>query len=124
MRKITGYIGALIIVFALMGSILAGYALNVNGETTVINDYEKVTDISGLYSYSQEKNYIDYAPASNYIGYQKNEQYYTNNGTPTYKKIVNGTITIDNSTKSITVNGVSQGAPPSPNYYFINNTSK
>lgn len=69
MRKLTGYIGALIVVFALMGSILAGYALNVNGESTVINEYEKVTDVSGLYTHSQEPSYIEYNPASNYIGY-------------------------------------------------------
>lgn len=69
MRKLTGYIGALIIVFALMGSILAGYALNINGSSSVINEYERVTDVSGLYSHTQEPNYINYNPASNYIGY-------------------------------------------------------
>ena len=69
MRKVTGYIGALIIVMALMGSVLAGYALNINGTSAVVNDYEEVTDVSGLYSHSQEKNYIEYNPADNYIGY-------------------------------------------------------
>lgn len=70
MRKVTGYIGALIIVMALMGSILAGYALNVNGDTAIINEYETVTDVSGLYSHTDQKTYIDYNPASNYIGYE------------------------------------------------------
>lgn len=69
MRKLTGYIGAIIIVFALMGSILLGYALNVNGTTTTVNAYDPVTDVSGLYTHSQEPAYIDYNPASNYIGY-------------------------------------------------------
>ena len=72
MRKLTGYIGAMIIVFALMGSILAGYALNINGTSTVMNEYEMVTDVSGLYTHSQEPSYIDYNPASNYIGYSLN----------------------------------------------------
>lgn len=70
MRKVTGYIGALIVVVALMGSILAGYALNVNGQSVVVNEYENVTDVSGLYSHTDEKTYIDYNPASNYIGYE------------------------------------------------------
>lgn len=69
MRKLTGYIGAMIIVIALMGSILAGYALNINGTSTVMNEYEKITDVSGLYTHTQEPSYIDYNPASNYIGY-------------------------------------------------------
>lgn len=69
MRKITGYIGALIVVVALMGSILAGYALNINGQSVVVNEYENVTDVSGLYSHTDQKTYIDYNPASNYIGY-------------------------------------------------------
>lgn len=69
MRKVTGYIGALIVVVALMGSILAGYALNINGQSTVVNEYENVTDVSGLYSHTDQKTYIDYNPASNYIGY-------------------------------------------------------
>lgn len=73
MRKLTGYIGAMIIVFALMGSILAGYALNINGTNTVMNEYEKVTDVSGLYSHTQEPTYIDYNPASNYTGYSINQ---------------------------------------------------
>lgn len=108
----------MIIVFALMGSILAGYALNINGTSTVMNEYEKVTDVSGLYSHTQEPSYIDYNPASNYIGYSTDTIAYTN--TPTnpgsggmeylqMKKIFgNATITINND-HEIIYNGVSFG---------------
>lgn len=88
MRKLTGYIGAMIIVFALAGSILAGYALNINGTSTVINEYEKVTDVSGLYAHSDEKTYIEYNPASNYVNYVKNPSTINNPvGGSTYKLI-------------------------------------
>lgn len=87
MRKLTGYIGAMIIVFALAGSIMAGYALNINGTSTVINEYEKVTDVSGLYAHSDEKTYIEYNPASNYVNYSANPVTYTNTGVSTYKLI-------------------------------------
>lgn len=78
MRKLKGVIGAIVVVIALMGSVLAGYALNVNGSTEIVNGYEKVTDVSGLYSHSQEKTFIEYNPASNYIGYSEQPATYTN----------------------------------------------
>lgn len=88
MRKLTGYIGAMIIVFALAGSILAGYALNINGTSTVINEYEKVTDVSGLYAHSDEKTYIEYNPASNYVNYTATPTPVNNPvGVTTYKSI-------------------------------------
>ena len=69
MRKLTGYIGAMVIVFALAGSVLLGFVLNVTNDPVIKDDYETITDISGLYTHSQEETYIDYNPASNYIGY-------------------------------------------------------
>lgn len=93
MRKITGYIGALIIVFALMGSILMGYALNVNGNSTIANEYDYITDVSGLYSHSQEPSYIDYNPASNYIGYQSDAVDYESDAGSYYMKKVTSTAT-------------------------------
>ena len=116
MRKLTGYIGAMIIVFALMGSILAGFALNINGQSTVINSYETVTDVSGLYNHTQEKAYIDYNPASNYIGYQSNKIFDNPVGASTFKKIDNGSIKFRWSDKHIIVNNVDQGAF----YSFVN----
>lgn len=110
MKKLTGYIGAMIIVFALMGSILLGYALDINGTTEVINEYDGVTDVSGLYSYSDEKSYIDYNPASNYIGYNLDGNYYENtSGQVKLKSIENGTIDYNAGTNSWLVNGANMG---------------
>lgn len=116
MRKVTGYIGALIVVIALMGSILAGYALNINGQSTVVNEYENVTDVSGLYSHTDQKTYIDYNPASNYIGYNSPQTY--ENTVPsegfTLKDVKSGTIVITpGNPVTVNVNGVIQtGKPP------------
>ena len=111
MRKLTGYIGAMVIVIALMGSILAGYALNINGTTAVMNEYEKVTDVSGLYTHSQEPSYIDYNPASNYIGYNLDTDYYDNStGTREFRKITgNSVIDYRGSDGHILIDGVDQG---------------
>lgn len=100
MRKLTGYIGAMIIVFALMGSILAGYALNINGQTVVYNDYESITDVSGLYTHSTEKTYIDYNPASNYIGYNTSATF-NSDSSVFYHKLVT-----ENTTITVSVSGV------------------
>ena len=111
MRKVTGYIGALIVVVALMGSILAGYALNINGQSTVVNEYENVTDVSGLYSHTDQKTYIDYNPASNYIGYDLTPTRYDNPSTTGhYLKVTNAVIKIRNSDNHIIVNGTDVGA--------------
>lgn len=120
MRKVTGYIGALIVVIALMGSILAGYALNINGQSVVVNEYENVTDVSGLYSHTDQKTYIDYNPASNYIGYGLDEQTYTNtaNNTATFKRISSGTVTI-RPDQHIIIDGVDNGAVQGSLFAFI-----
>lgn len=110
MRKVTGYIGALIVVVALMGSILAGYALNINGQSTVVNEYENVTDVSGLYSHTDQKTYIDYNPASNYIGYNLTPATFNNpitNGH--YLKVTNAVIKIRISDNHIIVNNTDVG---------------
>lgn len=109
MRKLTGYIGAMIIVFALMGSVLAGYALNINGNSAIVNEYEHVTDVSGLYNYSEEKSYIDYNPASNYINYSQTVQ----NDDPPYfisYKMWDGNHTLTYNSNTITLDGVVQNS--------------
>lgn len=100
MRKLTGYIGALVIVFTLVGTIGLGYALNVTNEDVTRDKYDLVTDISGLYSHSQEKTYIDYNPASNYTGFAINNNVYENTGLPMKRMGVGESVTF-------TISGVS-----------------
>lgn len=108
MKKVTGYIGALIIVMALMGSILAGYALNINGQNVTVNAYEKVTDVSGLYTHTDQKTYIDYNPASNYIGYDESTfsaDIPVGQGIPYYKEITDDVTFTISSDGSVTIDG-------------------
>lgn len=124
MRKLTGYIGAMIIVFALMGSVLMGYALNVNGTNTVVNEYEKVTDVSGLYDHSEEKTYIDYNPATNYIGYKEDVVTYNNLTSPirpvlfkSITKPTNITARLSTSNPGVIIDGAAQTWPNAYPFY-------
>lgn len=123
MRKLTGYIGAMIIVFALMGSVLMGFALNVNGTNTIVNEYERVTDVSGLYAHSEEKTYIEYNPAINYIGYSTQTETYNNSKVrldKQYLSVDNSTVYIgEGANPGVVLNGDGTGWPNqgNPPYY-------
>ena len=53
-----------------MGTVFGGYLLNVNQSTVTVTDYEYVTDVSSLFQYNQQPDYIEYNPAKNFTGYQ------------------------------------------------------
>ena len=65
-----GVVGVVIVVIALFGTIFAGYFLNVDQETVTVMKYDKVTDVSSLFNYTEQPDYIEYNPAKNYTGYQ------------------------------------------------------
>lgn len=65
-----GICGVVIVVIALFGTIFTGYFLNVDHETVTVTEYDRVTDVSSLFTYTQQPDYIDYNPAKNYTGYQ------------------------------------------------------
>ena len=70
MKFQSGILGAIIVVIALMGTVFGGFFLNVNQSTVTVTDYDYVTDVSSLYSYTQQPDYIEYNPAKNFTGYQ------------------------------------------------------
>lgn len=61
--------GALICAIALLGTILGGYALNVDSTTTQETDYKYVTDVSGLFQYTDTPQYVNYNSSKNFTGY-------------------------------------------------------
>ena len=69
MRFNGGYLGACIIVLSILLGIAGGLMLNVNETSVSSTKYDYVTDITGLFDTSQEPQYIDYEPATNYTGY-------------------------------------------------------
>lgn len=69
MRFQSGKLGALIIVITLLTTVLAGYCTNVTAEEIEVVDYEYVTDVSGLFDYTETPQYINYNPSTNVTGY-------------------------------------------------------
>lgn len=69
MRFDNGMLGMCISVLAIVGMILAGFALSVNQSERVVTGYEYVTDVSGLFDYSQDPQYVAYNPAANWTGF-------------------------------------------------------
>lgn len=64
-----GYLGVSIVILSILGGILAGSLLNVDTSTVSSTKYEYQTDITGLFETTQDPQYIDFNPASNYTGY-------------------------------------------------------
>lgn len=69
MKFKSGMLGTCIIVISLLLGIAGGLLLNVDQTTVNATKYDYVTDITGLFDTSQQAQYIDYSPASNYTGY-------------------------------------------------------
>lgn len=76
--RMGGISGLIVAIVALFGAGLAGLALSANTVTEDVTIYNPVTDLGGLFSYSEEPEYIEYNPASNWTGYTENR-----NGTVT-----------------------------------------
>ena len=64
-----GILGVVIVVIALFGTIFTGYLLNAEQETVTVTEYDKVTDVTSLFNFTEQPDYIDYNPAKNYTGY-------------------------------------------------------
>lgn len=64
-----GYLGACIVAVAILGGLLLGSVANVTTHTENTTAYEYKTDITGLFNVSQEPQFLNFNPASNYTGY-------------------------------------------------------
>lgn len=54
---------------AIMGTVLAGVAMSTSSTTEAVTGYEYVTDVSGLFSYNQTPQFVEYNPADNWTGF-------------------------------------------------------
>lgn len=80
MKFKAGYLGLCLVVLALFGSAILGLVANVDKTEVTTTSYDYVTDITGLFDFSDTPQYIEYIPASNYTGYSNtvdNENYPT-----------------------------------------------
>ena len=64
-----GYLGACLVAVAILGGLLLGSVANVSTHTENTTAYEYKTDITGLFDVSQEPQFLEFNPASNYTGY-------------------------------------------------------
>ena len=64
-----GYLGACIVAVAILGGLLLGSVANVSTHQENTTAYEYKTDITGLFDVSQEPQFLDFNPATNYNGY-------------------------------------------------------
>lgn len=69
MRFKNGYFGACLVVLTLLTTVLAGYTLSIERDEIPVKGYDYVTDISGLFTYTDAPEYIEYNPSTNYTGY-------------------------------------------------------
>lgn len=94
MKFNNGYFGACICVLALLGTASCGFFLNIEKDTREVTNYEYTADVSGLFSYTDAPEYIDYNPSSNLNGYDGNVVYTPSNVVNNYRyKISDGTST-------------------------------
>lgn len=64
-----GMLGLTIAIVAIMGSVLLGFATSVTETTEREQRWDYLGDISGLFDYSKEPQYVEYNPAANWTGY-------------------------------------------------------
>lgn len=61
--------GAAVCALALMGTVLGGFLLNVDATVDQETDYNYVTDVSGLFNYTDTPQYVVYNSSKNFTGY-------------------------------------------------------
>ena len=115
MKFNNGYFGACICVLALLGTASCGFFLNIEKDTREVTNYEYTADVSGLFSYTDAPEYIDYNPSSNLNGYDGNVVYTPSNVVNNYRyKIADGGTT----TESLTVTSSSDYPGDYGNFQF------
>ena len=69
MRFAKGYFGACVVVLAILGTAMGGFFLSLERTTETVESYNYITDVSGLFDYTNEPEYVEYNPSTNYVGY-------------------------------------------------------
>lgn len=69
MKFARGMLGLAVTTVAIMGTILMGFALSSETKTVEYDDFEYITNVSGLFETSQTPQYVQYNPAANWTGY-------------------------------------------------------
>ena len=129
MRFNNGYFGACVVVLAILGTALGGFVLSLERTVEPVTNFNYITDVSGLFSYTNEPEYIDYNPSSNFVGYTADTgtpHYEQTDTANNYRYIVSGgnteSITTVTQTRSDGANDYGQFAgrlPSYPDFVFV-----
>ena len=65
----TGWLGACLVVIALLATVLLGFTLNINEGIASVLKYDPITNVTGQFEGDAVPEYIEYNGAKNYTGY-------------------------------------------------------
>ena len=112
MRFNNGYFGACICVLALLGTAIGGFVLNIEQDTHQVTRYDYIADISGLFSYTDAPEYINYNPSTNFVGYSSGDVIYSPSATVNnYRYVVS-----DGTSTSLVNTIITQGSDLGSDY--------
>lgn len=64
-----GYLGAMILLVAVVATILGSWVLSLDVTENEVTNYNYVSELTGLFETEQAPAYIEYNPSTNYTGY-------------------------------------------------------
>lgn len=73
-----GYLGAMILLIAVVATILGSWVLSLDVTEKTVTNYEYVTELTGLFDTEQAPAYTEYNPSTNFTGYytDQNTKYF------------------------------------------------
>lgn len=72
-----GWLGACLVVIALLATVLLGFTLNINEGSATVLKYDPITNVTGQFEGDRAPDYIEYNGAKNYTGYTPGSISYT-----------------------------------------------
>ena len=109
-----GLLGTCIVVLALLGTVLAGFTMDVNETDEQVLSYRQITDITGQFSHSLAPYYLDYTPAENYTGYTYDTFDFVASGTANPYRVT--TVQGSTTTQTVDLTTLTNVTTPSDTY--------
>lgn len=76
MRFPAGNAGLVVVIAAVLGTVLIGYVLTVDTSTETATEFEQTADITGLFTTTNQPEYLDYSPPENWTGFRSGAAYW------------------------------------------------
>ena len=116
-RYKAGTVAVVVVMLSLVGTIALGVLLSVESQDHTVTKYRELSDVSGLFEYTDAPEFITYNPSSNYTGYRADSSTsYLSGITWTESSTVNSYAipqqTIESSAINYTISSKPQVNPP------------